>query len=174
VSGVGSLPWDGSQVGSVIGCLFPQTLLRLYPSTSRRQDRFWIEGFVGGLMSASLLWKSYLPVQEVATSAWFYPVLVEISARVTPIDSPYFCHPRLPASHQKCHPPISILTPRPFPSPSSPHTWSLSLFPSSPPLLPSSLSPSTSDDYLVSPSERESHTLPWNLFITQCLWVCRL
>jgi hypothetical protein len=51
VSGVGSLPWDGSQVGAVTGWPFPQFLLHLYPCTSCRQETFWVEGFVGGLMS---------------------------------------------------------------------------------------------------------------------------
>jgi hypothetical protein len=51
VSGIGSLPWDGSQVGLDTGWLFPQSLLHLYPCASCRQDKFWVEGFVGGLMS---------------------------------------------------------------------------------------------------------------------------
>lgn len=49
VAGVDSLPWGRSQV---IVWLFP--LLH-------RQDKFWVnEGFVGGLLSSSLHWKSCL------------------------------------------------------------------------------------------------------------------
>jgi hypothetical protein len=51
VSKVSALTWDESQVGAVIGCLFPQCLLHLYLCTSGRQDRFWVEGSVDGLMT---------------------------------------------------------------------------------------------------------------------------
>jgi hypothetical protein len=54
VSGTGSCPWDGSQVGPVIDWPFLQVLLRICFCTSRRQDTFWVESFVGGLVSLSL------------------------------------------------------------------------------------------------------------------------
>lgn len=62
MSGVGSLTWDGSQVRAVTGWLLPQSLLHPYPWASCRQDKFWVEDFVGGLMSllSSLHWKSCL------------------------------------------------------------------------------------------------------------------
>ena len=44
----------GSQVELVIGWLFPQSLLHLYPCASCRQEKFYIKSFVGVLMSPSL------------------------------------------------------------------------------------------------------------------------
>jgi hypothetical protein len=70
VSGIVFLTWDGSQVGPVIGWLFPQTLLHLDPYTSYRQDRFGVEGFVGGLMSLLPSTGSPAWLQEVATSVY--------------------------------------------------------------------------------------------------------
>lgn len=49
--GADSPPWHGSQVGPVIGWPFPQSLLHPYPWASCRQGEFWVEGFMGGLMS---------------------------------------------------------------------------------------------------------------------------
>ena len=46
-SGVGPLPWDGFQVGTVLDWLLPQTLLHFYPCTSYRQGKFWIQVFCG-------------------------------------------------------------------------------------------------------------------------------
>lgn len=54
------LPWDGSQVGPVIGWPFPQSQLHLCPCTSCRQDTFCVESFVGGLVSLSLHWGTCL------------------------------------------------------------------------------------------------------------------
>jgi hypothetical protein len=51
VTGIDSFPWDGSQVRWVIGWLFLQSLLHLSPFTPYRQDKFWVEGFVSGLVS---------------------------------------------------------------------------------------------------------------------------
>ena len=39
----------------------------LYPSASCRQDKLCVEGFVAGLMSQSLHWKSYLITED----EWF-------------------------------------------------------------------------------------------------------
>jgi hypothetical protein len=86
VSGVSALTWDVSQVGAVIHWLFPQPLLHLYPCTPCRQDRFGVEGFVGGLLSLSLLWKSCFTPGGVHFS--LYPPLVGISATLPPVGSP--------------------------------------------------------------------------------------
>ena len=45
-----SLSWHGSQVGPVIDWSFPQSLLCLYPCTSRRQDELCVEDFVVGTL----------------------------------------------------------------------------------------------------------------------------
>jgi hypothetical protein len=45
---------------AVIDWLFPQSLLHLYPCSSYRQDKFWVEEFEGVLMSLSFHWKSCL------------------------------------------------------------------------------------------------------------------
>jgi len=45
VLGVGSLKWDESQVGAVIGWVFTHSLFCLYPWTSCRKDKFWVEDF---------------------------------------------------------------------------------------------------------------------------------
>jgi hypothetical protein len=55
VSGIGSCPWNRSQVGPVIGWPFPQSLLHLCHCTPYRQDKFWVKGFVGGLVSSFFL-----------------------------------------------------------------------------------------------------------------------
>jgi hypothetical protein len=41
------LPWDGSQVGLVIGWPFSQFLLHLHSRISCRQDKFWGRKFCG-------------------------------------------------------------------------------------------------------------------------------
>ena len=51
VSEFGSLPWGRSQICLIIGCLFLQTLLDLYPCISCRQGKYWMERFVGGFVS---------------------------------------------------------------------------------------------------------------------------
>jgi hypothetical protein len=51
VSGTGTCPWDESQVGMVIGWPFPQTPLHLCPPSICKQDKFWVENFVGGFGS---------------------------------------------------------------------------------------------------------------------------
>jgi hypothetical protein len=89
VSGVVSFPWGGFQVGAVIGKLFPKSLLHHYFCTSHRQDKFWVEGFVGGLMSSSP------PLEVLPGYRWWplqslYPSLLEFSAKFTHIDSLYF------------------------------------------------------------------------------------
>jgi len=56
VSGAAYLTMSGFQVEPGIGWLFPQSLCHLYPCASCRQDKFGIEGFVGGLMSPSVHW----------------------------------------------------------------------------------------------------------------------
>ena len=71
VSEIGSLTWNVSQVGPIIGWLFSQSLLHLYPCASCRQDKFYVESFVCGLMPPVLYLKSQL--QEVTTSASISP-----------------------------------------------------------------------------------------------------
>jgi hypothetical protein len=58
VSGIGSWPWDESQVGAVIGWPCTQFLLYLCPCTCCKQDTFWMEGFVGSLVTLSFHWES--------------------------------------------------------------------------------------------------------------------
>jgi hypothetical protein len=121
VSDTSSCLWYGSQVGLVIGCPFPQSLLHLCPCTSYRQDTFWVEGFMDGLMSISLHWEPAW-LQEVAISGSISP-LRGVSARATPIDSLEPPHPRS-LVHPRDAPPLSFslslyLIPSPlFPSPS--------------------------------------------------------
>ena len=47
VSVVSSFSWGVSQVGPVIGCLFPQSLLHLYSCISYKQGKFWSKVFCG-------------------------------------------------------------------------------------------------------------------------------
>ena len=42
-----------------VGWPFPQSLLHICPCISCRQDKFWIESFVGGLVSLLLHWVSF-------------------------------------------------------------------------------------------------------------------
>ena len=60
MSRICAFPGHGFQVGLVIGWLFLQSLLHLYPWISFRQDNFWVKGFVGGLVSLSVLLGSCL------------------------------------------------------------------------------------------------------------------
>jgi len=53
VSGICSCSWDGSQFGAIIDWPFPWSLLYICSCRSCRQDRFWVEGFVGGLVFLS-------------------------------------------------------------------------------------------------------------------------
>jgi hypothetical protein len=85
MSRTGSCLWDESQVGPLIGWLFPQSLIPC-PCTSCRQDIFWVEDFMVVLLSLSLHWES----------AWLYrrwPLqtpnlpLLGVSAKLTLIDS---------------------------------------------------------------------------------------
>jgi hypothetical protein len=108
VSDTSSCLWYGSQVGLVIGCPFPQSLLHLCPCTSYRQDTFWVEGFMDGLMSISLHWEPAW-LQEVAISGSISP-LRGVSARATPIDSLEPPHPRS-LVHPRDAPPLSCLLP---------------------------------------------------------------
>jgi hypothetical protein len=60
VLSIGACPWDESQVKSVIGWPPPQSLLHPHACISCRQDKFWVESFVGGLVSLLLHWGSCL------------------------------------------------------------------------------------------------------------------
>jgi hypothetical protein len=86
VSGIGACPWDGSQIEPGIGWPFPQFLLHLYCFTSCRQDKFWDQVSVGGLLSLFLHWESSL-----ATGGGYFrlpiPPLLRVSARVILTDS---------------------------------------------------------------------------------------
>ena len=54
MSGTGGLLSNRFQIGPVIGCPFFQSLIHLYLWTSYRQDKFWDESFVGGMVSLFL------------------------------------------------------------------------------------------------------------------------
>ena len=54
VSQIGAYPWDVSQIGLVTGWPSPQSLFHLYPCIFLRLDKFWVERFVGGLVTLSL------------------------------------------------------------------------------------------------------------------------
>ena len=82
VPGTGSLPGDGSKFGSLISRLFHQPLLHHYVCTSYRQDKFWVEGFVGGFVAFLSHWKSTLATGDPLQFP--YPLLLGVSARVTP------------------------------------------------------------------------------------------
>jgi hypothetical protein len=60
VFGIAVCPWDGLQVEAVIGWPFSQSLLPPCAYIICRQDKFWVESFVGGLVSQSLHWSSCL------------------------------------------------------------------------------------------------------------------
>jgi hypothetical protein len=96
VSWVGSLPWDGSQVGAVIVWPFPKSLLWVYPCIPCRLAIFWVEGFVGGLRSSSLYWKSS---QATGDSHYrvYMSLLLEVSIRVIPQTPKVLPYPRSPA-----------------------------------------------------------------------------
>lgn len=64
---------------------FLQSMLRLCPGTTCRQDILWVEGFVGGFLYLSLLWKSRMATGGGHSQAPYLPML-GISARVTFID----------------------------------------------------------------------------------------
>jgi hypothetical protein len=67
---------------------YPQSLFHLYPSTSCRQDKFWIESFVGGFISTSLHWKSHLATGSGLFISFISPApyrqLLLVSTKVTP------------------------------------------------------------------------------------------
>ena len=62
VSEIDACPWDGSQVELVIGWPFLQSLLHLCPCISFKQDKFWVESFVGVLAFTSLHFGSCLAI----------------------------------------------------------------------------------------------------------------
>lgn len=104
VSGIISYSWVMSQVKPIMGWSFPQSLFHLYPCNSCRQDIFWGEGFMCGLVSLSLHWKSCL-VSSVNIS-----LIVGITARVLLIDClkpPPF---QVFDTSQKCSLTISLIT----------------------------------------------------------------
>ena len=74
---------EGSQVGPVIGWPFLQSLLHLCKEVyiSCRQDKFWVESFMGGLMSFSFQWGSCL------ATGGFMSSLLGISVKMICIDS---------------------------------------------------------------------------------------
>jgi hypothetical protein len=72
LSEVGSLTWDKSQVGTVIGWLFSPFLFHLYPCESCRWYKFGVEGFVGGLSSPFLNWNSCLSIRGCHFSLYIH------------------------------------------------------------------------------------------------------
>ena len=89
IPGIGVCPWDESQVGLVIGWPFPQSLIHFCPCISFRQDKFWVESSVGGLVfnfsTGVTAW-----LQEVASSCSIFSLLL-FSAKIIHIRS----HPRI-------------------------------------------------------------------------------
>jgi hypothetical protein len=90
------------------------SLLYLYPSASCREDKLWVEGFVGRLMSS-------LPPLEVLIGYRKWSVsmstLLGVSAQVTPIDSQEIPLPWAQAISRNSPQSISILSPHLPPAP---------------------------------------------------------
>ena len=84
VSGIGSCSWDGSQFRAIIVWPFPLFLFYLCPCTSFTEDTFWVECFVGGLVSLSLHWSLAL-LQEMA-------ILRSISFTIRSLSQPSGSH----------------------------------------------------------------------------------
>lgn len=99
---VGPLPWGGSQVGPVIGWPFPQSLLPLYSCTFHRQGKFWVKGFVGGLVLPSLHWKARLP-----TGGGYFGLHIphRYKTQIGSIDSWEPPPSQVSGSSQRCPPP---------------------------------------------------------------------
>lgn len=97
-------------------------------------------------------------------------VSISPSRKVTPIDFYILSCPRPPACHQRYTPGPEDFHSYSQPPLLSPHTCLPSQSPSSPPVLLRSLSPSTSNDCLVFPSEWDSCILPRDPLIIQLLW----
>jgi hypothetical protein len=120
--------------GADIGRLFLQTLLYFCPCASCKQDTFWVESFVSGLLSLSFHWESYL-----ATGSSHFRIHISMLGTSVRIASP---HPRflIYARHCPCPKPISLLSLM-----LSLHTIPSTLFHFPSPLPPRSLLPLTSD-----------------------------
>jgi hypothetical protein len=133
---------------------------------SCRQVKFWVEGFVSGLVSLSLYWVPTW-LQKVAFSGSIFP-MQWITAKATPIDS---CVPALnwvSVLSRRCplhpnpsqlhisihfHEYLAIFLSLPIPDPVSSH---------SPPHLPHSSVPlCASNDYFIPPSKWNSNFLTW-------------
>lgn len=71
VSEVGSLPQHGSQ-GAVIGWPLPQFPYHLYPSTSCRQDKLWVE---------KVLWLDWCLNPSTVSLAWLEEMALEAPYR---------------------------------------------------------------------------------------------
>lgn len=54
-------PWDGSQIGLVMGLPLLQYLLQFYFWTFFRQEQYWVRNFDWGLVTLSLHLRPYLP-----------------------------------------------------------------------------------------------------------------
>jgi hypothetical protein len=81
VSRPGASSWEGAQIGLVIGSPFSQSLLSICTCISFRQDKFWIESFVGGLLFLFLHWVSCLATGD--NQLRFCIPLICIWAKVT-------------------------------------------------------------------------------------------
>jgi hypothetical protein len=108
VSGIGTCPWDESQVGPIIGWPFPPPFLPLSPVSEFLVDKINI-----GLKVLYIGWYPYwctrVPdwLQEVACSGSISPMLW-VTAMVTPINS------WAPPLFQDCHN-LEMLPPYPIP-----------------------------------------------------------
>ena len=74
VSGFGACPWDRSQVGSVTGWPFLQSLLHFCPCISFRQEQLWVKNYeMGGWPHISN--GSHVYLLEVVSSISLSPLL---------------------------------------------------------------------------------------------------
>ena len=104
------------QVAPIIGWPFPKFLFPFYPCTSCRQNKFWVEGFVGALMFTPPMGVPPGYRRQFVHSST--SLLVGASARIT------LQNPSSPANFQRCPPSIEILTPS-----SLPESFSLHMIP---------------------------------------------
>ena len=145
MSGLGSLPCCRFQVGPIIGWPSPN----LYPCTSFRQDKFWVEVFVDELGFPSLHWKCLIYTKGGHQP--LYSLLLGVSTRDTPTDSQEPPTSQVSSSSQRYPPPIDLSS---LSQPSQPpplHTPGILPVPLSTPSA-AHFPPSTSNVYFIPPS----------------------
>lgn len=142
---------------SLLGCS-PILCSIFVPPHLVGKGHFWVEGFVGGFMplpSGSPAWR-----QEVALQSYN----LSLAGILAPL--PHSC-PRPPSNPRGTTPNFHSYSQS---CPASPYTCSPSPFPCSSPFLPSSLSPSTSDDQFLLLSETHASFLEPSL-LPSLFWV---